>query len=171
MRGLQIINGLVINIAVFDEIPAGWIEAPDDVGIGWTDNGDGTFSIPEAQSVPLDALKDQRRDKLRESCRAAITTIFQSSALGAQYSYDCRVEDQSNIKMRLAASQSDLVSRKIWAHDGVEFTRKPHTTAQLEQVNIDMEAHIEAQQSQLESLIASVNAAADADAVAAVVWV
>ena len=46
MRGLIIKNGIVDNIAKFDEIPEGWIEAPDGVAIGDIDNGDGTFSRP-----------------------------------------------------------------------------------------------------------------------------
>ena len=49
MRGLQVKNGVVDNVAEFDSLNDlfnGWIEAPDGVGIGWTDAGDGTFSEP-----------------------------------------------------------------------------------------------------------------------------
>jgi len=49
MRGLKVKNGIVDNIAVFntsDKLPDGWIAAPNGVGIGWTDDGDGEFSAP-----------------------------------------------------------------------------------------------------------------------------
>jgi len=107
---------------------------------------------------PFRHIADSARDILRGKCRTAITTIFQSNALGAQHSYDCRTEDQGNIRTRLEASKIDTVSRKVWTHDGVEFTRTLHTTAELEQLILDMESHIELQQAKLETLINNVNA-------------
>lgn len=124
----------------------------------------------------LSDIKDNRRTELRADCAGAIVGLFSSSALGSAHTYDCRVEDQGNIRMRQAASKVDVLSKKIWAHDGVEFTREPHTTAQLDQVLLDMEAHVETQQGKLEGLIATVNAvdtgddAADAITIAAIVW-
>jgi hypothetical protein len=126
-------------------------------------------------SVPVPALadsQDTRRDELRADCTAAIVGLFSSSALGSAHTYDCRIEDQANIRMRQAASTIDAATRNI----GVEFTREPHTTAQLDQVVIDMEAHIETQQAKLAGLIATVNAVdtgddeADAATIAAIVW-
>jgi hypothetical protein len=124
------------------------------------------YSAPD-----IDDLKSTRRDVLREECSLDILGFFQSSALGTAHSYDCRVEDQANIRMRQSAATIDLSARNIWAHDGVEFTRKAHTVSQLNQVLIDMEAHIELNQGNLEALIATVNACTTAEEVAAVVWV
>ena len=56
MLGLKVKNGLVTNIAVFNTLPNGWIEAPDGVGIGWTDNGDGTFTAPPVPPPTADEL-------------------------------------------------------------------------------------------------------------------
>lgn len=53
MRGLQVEGGVVTNVALFKEIPEGWVTAPDGVGIGWTDNGDGSFSAPVDNSGGL----------------------------------------------------------------------------------------------------------------------
>lgn len=60
MRGLLVENGVVTNVAVFNEIPDGWVTAPDDegVGIGWTDNGDGSFSAP-VKEIPV--LTDEEK--------------------------------------------------------------------------------------------------------------
>lgn len=53
MRGLTVENGKVDNIAIFKELPDGWIACPDGVGMGWTDNGDGTFSPPFVDPAAL----------------------------------------------------------------------------------------------------------------------
>lgn len=62
MRGLKVKNGIVENIAIFDDIPNGWIVAPDGVGIGWTDNGDGTFSSPQLTDEEQATNERQWRD-------------------------------------------------------------------------------------------------------------
>lgn len=60
MRAINIIDGVVVNVGVFkdgDDLPDGWHGAPDNVGKGWTDNGDGTYSAPaepEPAFTPLD---------------------------------------------------------------------------------------------------------------------
>jgi len=65
MIGLQIKDGVVVNRAVFNILPFGWIAAPDGVGIDWTDNGDGTFStpviIPKAKTID-----EQNADIIRQ---------------------------------------------------------------------------------------------------------
>jgi len=53
MIGLQIKDGIVINAALFDKIPKSWVAAPEGVGIGWIDNGDGTFSAPIVETKLL----------------------------------------------------------------------------------------------------------------------
>ncbi len=61
MIGLKIKNGVVVNAGVFDKVPSGWIEAPDGVGIGWIDNGDGTFSAPPVPAPTADELAATER--------------------------------------------------------------------------------------------------------------
>lgn len=64
MRGLFIEAGIVINIAEFatpDDLFEGWIIAPDDAAIGWTDNIDGTFSAPAVPPPTADELATAER--------------------------------------------------------------------------------------------------------------
>lgn len=151
---------------------AGFIQCRDSIIVGMLFDGD-LYSNPV---IPLAASQSYRRSELRVNCEAAITGLFSSSALGSVHSYDNRRDDQSNLRLRQTVSALDTLPRNTWAHDGVEFTRKSHTTAQLDQVMIDMEAHIETQQAKLAGLIAQVNAVntgddtADAITIAAIVW-
>lgn len=61
MIGLKIENDIVINAAVFDKIPPGWVAAPNGVGIGWVYNGDGTFSAPLKPESTQEELLDQNK--------------------------------------------------------------------------------------------------------------
>ena len=61
MIGLKVKNGIVDNAALFNKIPKGWVAAPDGVGIGWTDNGDGTFSAPPKPPITDDELAATER--------------------------------------------------------------------------------------------------------------
>lgn len=140
------------------------------------ESGEAEILLYSAPIPTLAKSQDSRRDELRVDCTNAITGLFSSSALGSAHTYDCRIEDQANIRMRQGASTIDSAPRKIWAHDGVEFTREPHTAVQLDQILIDMEAHIEVKQANLATKIALVNAvdtgddAADAATIAAIAW-
>lgn len=125
----------------------------------------------------LEDCQDTHRDVLRLACATAITTMFQSSALGPEHSYDCRVEDQANLRGDYIGSTIDTLNRPVSAHDGVEFTDKSHTTEQLGKVSLSMGAHIRTQKDKLKGLIAAVNAvtasadpAADLAAVLAITW-
>lgn len=128
-------------------------------------------NTPDPIDTPtLDELKSIKRKSLRVNCRDAIKAPFQSSALGTPHLYDCRRDDQQNITIRLKASEFDGLTKKVWSHDGTEFIRQPHTTAQLSQVVVDMEIHIDINQDNLEVKIALVNAAVDSTAIDAVTW-
>lgn len=122
------------------------------------------------QLVDLDGYKESKKDKLREECKGKIVNLFTSNALGSDHKYYCREEDQANIVTRTKASEVDGLDKKVWACDGVEFTRIPHTTAQLQKLVVDMESHIEESQSKLEELINQVNACSNVDEVDDVVW-
>ncbi|AGH32159.1 tail fiber protein [Vibrio phage 11895-B1] len=122
------------------------------------------------QSVDLNEYKETKKDQIRASCRGEITNLFVSDALGSNHNYDCREEDQANIVTRAKASEIDSLPKKVWAHDGTEFSRTDHTTAQLQQLVVDMESHIETCQAKLEGLINQVNACTTCDQVDAVKW-
>ena len=61
MRALTVTKGVVSNIAIFDKIPKNWNQVPDGVGIGWSDNGDGTFSPPSKPSSTQEELASSER--------------------------------------------------------------------------------------------------------------
>lgn len=168
---VKIENGVVAQKQ--PNIEPGFIECDDSVVVGMTHDGGVTFSNP----VPtLAASQSARRNELRALCSKAILGLYSSSALGSAHSYDNRRDDQSNLRLRQAVSTIDSQPRGTYAHNAVEFTWTSHTTAQLNQVMIDMEAHITAQQVNLATKIAQVNAvnsgdlAADAITIAAIAW-
>lgn len=165
--------------------PDGLIWYPSETGVKWPEEKcegylykhltwDELNAVKRTQ-IDIDEYKATKRDQLRAECRKEIVNLFVSDALGSNHNYDCREEDQANIITRTKASEIDGLAKKVWAHDGVEFIRKPHTTAQLQKLVVDMEAHIEAAQSKLESLINLVNAVDNgppegADEIDAIIW-
>jgi len=52
MKCLKVENGVVANVAIFEKRPKEWLAAPDGVGVGWVDNGDGTFGDPNPAPSP-----------------------------------------------------------------------------------------------------------------------
>lgn len=75
MRCLKIKDGVVINVELWKECPEGLVEAPEpDIGIGWTDNGDGTFSAPV---VTPPVLSDEEKIAVY---RAAVGTHIDQKA-------------------------------------------------------------------------------------------
>lgn len=59
MKALKVAGGIVVNCAIFDAVPVGWTQAPVGVGIGWTDNDDGTFSNPYTEPEPTQEQLDR----------------------------------------------------------------------------------------------------------------
>ena len=57
---LKIENGEVVNVAIFANLPQGWMEAPEGVGIGWLWDGD-NFSLPV---ISIDELRASRLTEL-----------------------------------------------------------------------------------------------------------
>ena len=85
MRGIQIKNGLVVNIAIFVEIPNGWTEAPEGVGINWTDNGDGTFSAPVTPPLTSEELSANERIWRDSELRRADIEVFKAEDLAGAF--------------------------------------------------------------------------------------
>ena len=64
MDAIFVTDGVVTNISRFSgDLPAGWIENPGGVGVGFIDNGDGTFSEPVAVEEPK--TKEERISDLK----------------------------------------------------------------------------------------------------------
>lgn len=85
----------------------------------------------------LDELRESKKSELRLACEAAITTPFQSSALGSAHSYDCEDRHQANLQRMVIVGSGG----SIWAHDGTEFLEKTHTSGEAAQALVDMQDH------------------------------
>ena len=101
--------------------------------------------------------------------RAAATIVggFQSSALGSPYTYPSDNNTQANVSSLVAAGNGGSIwcgnASNVWA-----FT--PHTEAQATQVQKDMSAFIQAQQTRYAGLVAQINAATTPAEVEAINW-
>jgi hypothetical protein len=94
MRAITVKNGIVSNCAEFKDgatLPKGWVECPEGVGIGFSDNGDGTFSAPVVDQ-PEKTIEQQIADL---ECQVTARNL-RGAALGDQYAIDHiqSVEDQ-----------------------------------------------------------------------------
>lgn len=140
MRGLLVKDGVVENVALFDEIPEGWLAAPDGVSIGWTDNGDGTFSEPprpepepltakEVRDQSLQALNhdfgDGRVMQTRPQDESNIRNAIEVMEASSIPSLDWRMQDNTvaavtadELKTALAAGQ--LAALQVWANYNAE---------------------------------------------------
>jgi len=54
MRHAKIVNGIVDVISLTNPTGDGWVEVPDSVFAGFTDNGDGTFTAPAPPAPSTD---------------------------------------------------------------------------------------------------------------------
>lgn len=62
MKGLLVVGGIVENVALFDEVPSGWIKSPEGVGIGWSYDGS-EFSAPDVViPEPPELTAKEKRD-------------------------------------------------------------------------------------------------------------
>lgn len=102
---------------------------------------------------------------MNSACQTAIQAGFSSSALGSAYTYGCKPTDQANIN--LAAINGGA----LWCQNasGV-WALTAHTAAQAQQVQKDMSAHIQAQQSTYAKALSDIAASASVTAVEAVTW-
>lgn len=164
VRGMQVAGGLVVNIAVFDALPEGWVAAEPGVNIGWIDNGDGTYSDP---TPPL-SLADQKATKVdaaRALAKANITAGFTSDALGSDHAYPSNEEYQINI---IGAAQAGVARTFLCADGNGDWARRHHTAAQLQQVFEDGAARMTTILDAMDAIVASISGAADQAALDAI---
>ena len=175
-------DGVVTNLirVDVDAPPAldGLVLVPDGVtvaiGYGW----DGTVFSPLV--VALADLKTAKLAALDAACAAAIVGTdedgaYTSDALGALHRYPNRPTDQTNMLGSVLSSflgggagwetpfWCREVSSGIWAF-------RPHTIAQIQAAGLAGKDHVALCQLHLADLVAAVEAAPDAAAVAAISW-
>ena len=120
-------NDVVIN--VIEGHIEGSVECTGDVGIGYLYDGI-SFTPPEPEPLTI----NEQALELNAACKAAIEGGFESSALGAVYTYESKLEDQLNLIG--AASAGVELPYQCTDAAGVK-AEVVHTAAQVQRVFAD----------------------------------
>ncbi len=157
------------------------------------DNSGGVYSFKTASGTELSSIpstlqpytppaptKSQQLLSARESavnavnsaCQAQIIGGFTSSALGDARTYPSTDVDQRNLLSAAMASQGQDSpwATLLWCESGGVWSFASHTAAQVQQVNADFLAFRVGAQQKCMSLVAEIEAAADAETVEKIVW-
>lgn len=118
----------------------------------------------------LTEIQEAKYGELDQAYKDAVYTTFVSSALGTAHTYDATLERQLGILAATTASVSDSGARTLLAHDGSTWVNTSHSTSQLEQVSVDLRAHIQTNETNLYTKRLAVEAALDAETIQAITW-
>ncbi len=117
-----------------------------------------------AATIPLATVQSTKAQAIKAACQAAIAAGFSSSALGSAYSYPSDDNSQRNIAMAATAGGA------LWCETGGIWAMVIHTSAQAKQVQTDLFAMIQRNQSKYAQLVAEIDTATTSEAVEAVSW-
>ena len=113
----------------------------------------------------LDQVRAAQSALMTSACQNAIEAGFSSSALGSAYTYGCKPTGQANINLAAVGGGS------LWcANSSNVWVFASHTVTEAQQVQKDMAAHIQAQQSTYAKALSDIAAATTVAAVEAVTW-
>lgn len=143
---------------------ATFVESDGTAGVaqGWT-YANGVFSPPPAPT--LAQAQAAQNALVSSACQVAIVGGFTSSALGTASAYPSDVNTQANIITAAPYGGS------IWCRgSGGAWAFQAHSAPQAQQVQKDMNAWIQAQQTTYAGLLGEIAAATTNAAVQAVVW-
>jgi hypothetical protein len=132
----------------------------------------GQLEAPPAPtaSEQLSAARQLQVGILRQSCLAAITGGFTSSALGSPCTYPSTPTDIQNLNDATTAALSGTAS-SLWCEDANgNWAFTPHTAAEIIQVHKDWVAFRVSKQQELVGLVQQVRAAPDVSAVQEITW-
>ena len=124
-------------------------------------------ALSEVPPPPLDVLKTRKAAELGAACQAEIVAGFSSAALGAEHTYDSKLEDQINLVG--AAALAGPVAYTCTDGAGVK-TSRAHTAAEIAQVLADGAALKIGYLARFRDLQAQVMAAPDAAALDLIAW-
>lgn len=133
--------------------------------------------IPDQTELQiLNDVKVKKIAMLYSSCKYAIMSGFTSSALGSDYLYPSKegivdgetYYDQTNL-IGAAASGLPIIAFTCSDMSGI-WARRDHTASQIKQVLADANVQRINYYVKLDSLVNSVNAAIDKDAVLKIIW-
>ena len=130
-------------------------------------------TIPAA--AQLQAAQTAQRTLITASAVAAMTGGFQSSALGAAYTYPSTLTDQHNLSGSVVASLLPNLpstwTTPFWCQDSAgTWAMVQHTAAQIQQVGLDEKAWIVSCQEKLAGLNAQIAAAQTVSGVQAITF-
>ena len=119
MRGLLVIGGVVSAVHVISEIRGGYIADPGGVGVGWTDNGDGTFAAPKAPAhVPTSK-------EIRDAALLALEYDFGDGRI-----IQTRPQDELNVRTAIEVMTSNSIESRDWVMKN--NVKHPVTVADLQ---------------------------------------
>jgi hypothetical protein len=145
-------------------VPAGVTPQP-----GWvaTETG-GVWSFaapPSSPALTLAQMQATQSALMQTACKAAIEGGFTSSALGTPNGYPSDQATQMNIGLATVSGGS------LWCQpSGGAWALTGHTAVQAQQVQKDLAAHIQAQQTTYAGLLAQIDEATTVGAVQAIAW-
>lgn len=127
---------------------------------------------PAAQ---LQAARTAQLALVTDSAAAAMTGGFQSSALGAAYTYPSTLTDQHNLSGSVVTSLLPNLpsgwTTPYWCQDSAgTWAMVQHTAAQIQQVGMDGKAWVVSCQEKLAGLYAQIEAATTVSAVQSIAW-
>lgn len=178
---VQASDGLVTNVIMFDPVyeydpGEGLYLVPDDgtARTGGTWDGE-HFLPPPGPEIPLDELKEQKKQELTGICHERIIAGFSSSALGEVYAYPSNETDQANLSASVLASlmpglPDDWTTPFLCCDAAGVWAYHMHTAAQIQQVGQDGKTAILRLLLRKMTLHDAVDAATTADEVRAINW-
>ncbi len=113
------------------------------------------------------------RDRIKKSCNNAIITGIESSVLGISHHYPTELTDQQNLsglvtETLLSNPPSEF---KFWCKDGNgKWSRKAHTSTQIQQLGKAVASHVKTQQTQYEIKLGEIALATSQTELDLVVW-
>lgn len=159
--------------------PQNWLthaSAQDLADAGITYTPDPPAPPPPTPPAPtLAQVQAERLALLASECQADIFAGFESSALGAPYTYPAKTTDQANLSASVLSSLLPNLPANwvtpFWCADasGV-WAFVPHTAAQIQQVGVDAKNAILAAMQKNATLAAQVTQATTVADVIAIVW-
>lgn len=131
------------------------------------------FMFPDSYTKPkvLSEVATLKREEMMLACSESITgSSFQSDALGDVYSYDARLVDQINLKVRYDVATFTDKAEPLWASDGVRYEWKLHTASEIMDVMFDLNEHIKSSQVKLASKLVEIEESTTPEQVIAIEW-
>ncbi len=125
-RFAKIQNDTVINVAIASAAFDGYVEVPDDVGVGWTHNEDDTYSPPVVE-VPVPTRRDLESSLRTFLDGEAITLGYDSITVAATYADEAAVSKYQTEGIALRAWRSEVweVVEQIFSDIDAETRTQP----------------------------------------------